>query len=216
MRTNKGNQHPGMTFVRRGWHLIACGCVALILVSGCGFLGGGGDDTDQQQPPAAVARKAKKANASATAATEPSQEEKNRLSLEKLRAIQEAKMREYVFSPEGKLDPFRPIEALIAPREAQVATEQTTPLTPLQKMELSQLKLVAVVMANDNTRALVEDSTGMGYIVQVGTLMGTRGGQVVGIQPDKIEVKEFVQNYLGEKKSRIKELKLNPIEGEKK
>jgi Tfp pilus assembly protein PilP len=56
----------------------------------------------------------------------------------------------------------------------------------------------------------------MGYIIQVGTPMGTSNGRVTVISNDKVEVEEYFRNYLGEQKSRIAELKLKAIEGEKK
>ena len=149
-------------------------------------------------------------------ATAPSKPEKKKVSLEELTALQEAGPQKYVFDPACLRDPFIPIDAVkSAKAPGQEVAEQEKRLTPLQKFDLSQFKLVAVVMAGDNTRALVEDSGGMGYIIQPGTPIGMRGGHVLSILKDKILVEEYTVNYLGEKKSKTSELKLHPIgEGE--
>ena len=146
--------------------------------------------------------------------TEKPAEDEGPLTIEKLEAKLVEKMKGYKFNPEGRVDPFRPIDAVLEASAKPETTEEEVPLPPLQKMELSQLKLVAIIQAGDKTRALVEDSTGTGYIIKVGTLMGTRGGQVTSIKPDKIEVAEDYKDYLGKTKVRISELKLRPKEGE--
>lgn len=190
-------------------------CLALaLLTGGCGFFGGGEDEGPQNKVTVSL-KPAAKAVKPAPQAAAAAEDDKDKLTLDKLRQMQEEKAQSYIFLPEGMLDPFRPITVVTEARPAQAEGAPEVPLTPLQKMELSQLKLVAVVEAGENTRALVEDSTGMGYIVQVGTLMGTRNGQVVDIKPDRVEVQEMFKNYLGEQKARVSVLKLNPIEGEK-
>ncbi|MBF0530707.1 MAG: pilus assembly protein PilP [Deltaproteobacteria bacterium] len=142
--------------------------------------------------------------------------EKN--TLEKLRALMEAKKNGYVFKLEGIADPFRPIPAVMAAKAAETKEPPVEELTPLQKMELSQVKLVAVVTSSTGgpTRALVEDSTGMGYIVQLGTPIGRRNGKISGIFTDRVEVQESFKNYLGEEKTNLAVLKLYPMEDEQK
>jgi Tfp pilus assembly protein PilP len=48
--------------------------------------------------------------------------------------------------------------------------------TALQKLDLSQLKITAIVKAKDRAWAMVKDSSGTGYVVKKGTYMGTKGG----------------------------------------
>jgi|GEM_PF-313316 len=219
--------HPVRFFRLRPWRLILVGLVALALSSGpgCGFLGGG----DKEEPKTKVSVTVKTKERAEPDKTKPAPAEKNapagveekapgeeKLTLEKLQAMQEAKAKEYIFQPEGLLDPFRPIEGASQVRRVEAAPEQEEPLTPLQKMELSQVKLVAVVLAGEGTSALVEDSTGLGYIVKVGTPIGTNKGKVVGIFDDRVEVEEVYKNYLGQTKTRLSALKLRTIEGEQK
>ncbi len=197
---------------RAGLPLTLCLALALIM-GGCGFFGGGEEEAAQNKVTVSLKPKAAAKPAAQAAAAE--EEDKDKLTLDKLRQMQEEKAKSYVFLTDGMLDPFRPITIVTEARPVEAEGTLQVPLTPLQKLELSQLKLVAVIEAGENTRALVEDSTGMGYIVQVGTLMGTKNGQVVDIKPDMVEVQEQFKNYLGEQKARVSVLKLNPIEGEK-
>jgi Tfp pilus assembly protein PilP len=89
-------------------------------------------------------------------------------------------------------DPFRPFTLDL---KAQRAGDG--PLTPLQKYELGQLKVAGVIAGMDPPRAMVEDSSGMGYIVTVGTPMGRNGGVVRAIEPGKIIVEENYLDFYG-------------------
>jgi len=179
----------------------------LTIYGGCGLLDGGGDESQSQ------AKKPLAPEPAAAKTAAPEQEE-SRLTLEKLIKMQEAKLKAYVFSPKGMLDPFRPIEAIAITGKSDAPKEPVKPLTPLQKMELSQLKLVAIVLADQNTRALVEDASGLGYILEIGTLIGRRDGQVVAIHSDGVDVEETYKDYLGNVKTRVSTMKLRKREGE--
>lgn len=116
---------------------------------------------------------------------------------------------------ENIFDPFMPAATVSSDPEAntlQTAIEERLP--PLQRIELNQIRLVAVVVPESGGRtALVEDSTGIGYIVQVGTPIGRKNGRVVAIHGDRLEVEEKVKNFMGEDKSRIAEIRLYQGEG---
>jgi len=109
------------------------------------------------------------------------------------------------------LDPFQP---LIQEKKEIPAPEIEKPekpqriLTPLEKMELSQIKLVAVVIMDDRKIAMVEEATGKGYEVDIGTYMGKNGGQVVDITFDTVVVKEMVTDYKGNQTERIREINM--------
>jgi len=53
--------------------------------------------------------------------------------------------------------------------------------TPLQRIDVGRLRLVAVVSDTTVARALLEDETGLGYIATLGTPVGRRGGVVAGM-----------------------------------
>jgi type IV pilus assembly protein PilP len=121
------------------------------------------------------------------------------------------------YEPKSQLDPFMPLIQEKAPGPSEVL-EPDKPqriLTPLEKMSLSQIKLVAVVIGENKKIAMVEEATGKGYEVRIGTYMGKNGGQVVDIQSDHIVVKELVADFKGIVTERFQELKLHkPDNGE--
>lgn len=89
----------------------------------------------------------------------------------------------------GRRDPFRP------PRAASgVADTQT----PLQRFEIGQLRLVAIIYNTREPRAVVEDDAGLGYIVKVGTPIGTNGGAVRAIEKGRVLVREDAQDFYGD------------------
>ncbi len=116
------------------------------------------------------------------------------------------------YNPEGKLDPFA---SLYKEKPVAVAGEKSPkkprrPLTPLEKVDLSQLKLVAIIRAASGNRALVEEASGKGYVIKKGTYIGTRSGKVDKILPDRIIVEEEVKDFDGKVSVREIEVKLKP------
>jgi Tfp pilus assembly protein PilP len=62
--------------------------------------------------------------------------------------------------------------------------------TPLERLDLDQVRLVALVHDALPPRALLEDAAGIGYIVGLGTPIGRRGGTVVAIEPSRLRIRE--------------------------
>jgi len=115
----------------------------------------------------------------------------------------------------GKIDPF---ESLI-----QEKTEESQPLiderpkrilTPLEKIELSQIRLVAVIIMKNRQVAMVEEANGKGYEVGIGTYIGKNQGKVSEIKDSSIVIKELVKDYKGKLKERFQEIKLHKIDNE--
>jgi type IV pilus assembly protein PilP len=110
-------------------------------------------------------------------------------------AQKEAQTKEpYVYNPEGKLDPFRPFIDALASKQQQ---RPEVPLTPLQKFNINQLKLVGIIRGGSETKALIQDPSNKGYIVDVGTLIGPNWGRVVEITPAQVIVVEEHKDALG-------------------
>jgi Tfp pilus assembly protein PilP len=96
----------------------------------------------------------------------------------------------------GKVDPFAPLFR-DEPKKDKKKPE-FVPKTPLQKMDLDQFKLVAILRSRKmGPRGLVEDSTGKGFVVQPGTYIGNKGGQVIRIEEDRLIVKEPGEDMYG-------------------
>lgn len=106
-----------------------------------------------------------------------------------------------VYDPQGKLDPFVPLfqeeQAQAAAAAAKKIEKSARPLTPLEKVDLSQLQLVAVIRALSGDRAMVQDASGKGFMVKKGTYIGTRSGKITAILEDRIIVEEEVEDLYG-------------------
>jgi type IV pilus assembly protein PilP len=121
-----------------------------------------------------------------------------------------------IYNPKGKIDPFEPLfkeqKAIAqAPKEKR---QKRIPRTPLERIDLSQLKLVAIVLAASGNRAMVEEASGKGYILSTGTYIGTNAGKVVKIDKDQVIVAEEIEDVMGNVKIRNTELKLPRPPGE--
>ena len=101
------------------------------------------------------------------------------------------------YSSAGRRDPFQPFglkaKAQRRPRES---------LSPLERYEIGQLKLVGVVSDAKEPRAMIEDSAGLGYIVKVGTLIGPDEGKVRAIKRNELVIEETYIDFYGARKLR--------------
>lgn len=100
------------------------------------------------------------------------------------------------YSPMGKRDPFQ------APMKAQAKRRPRENLSPLERYEIGQLSLVGVVWDIKDPRAMVEDSSGLGYIVRVGTPIGPNEGKIKQIKPAEVVIEENFIDFYGARKNR--------------
>ena len=121
----------------------------------------------------------------------------------------------------GKIDPFIPLvkeEPVVVEKkdlvDAKSEVREKRTKTPLEKIELSQLQLKAIIMAPSGNKALVEEANGKGYIIRKGTYIGRNDGKVVQILKDKVVVEELTENHEGKMIAREKEIKLPKNPGE--
>ena len=84
----------------------------------------------------------------------------------------------------------------------------------LQRLSISQVYLVGVILTKQN-RALIQDSSGMGYIITEGTLIGENSGIVTKIAKDGITIKQHFKDYMGRVTTREVVLALKKEEGVK-
>lgn len=119
-----------------------------------------------------------------------------------------------LYDPAGKIDPFEPLfqEKAVAVKKSK--RKKREPRTPLERIALSQLKLVGIILAASGNRALVEESSGKGYIIKKGTYVGTNAGKVVQIKKQTVIVEEEFEDVFGKTKTRQKALKLPKPPGE--
>jgi len=82
---------------------------------------------------------------------------------------------------------------------------------PLEKFDLSVLKLVAIMKMGDSRAAMVEDDEGKGYVVRKGGYIGRDSGRVVSISDRGLVILEDVINPAGEIVKRKAKMTLNEI-----
>jgi type IV pilus assembly protein PilP len=124
---------------------------------------------------------------------------------------------EYDYDFDSLKNPFLPLfsDASAAPKEKKHKKQRDPKeLTPLEKVDLSQLKLVATLRADSGNKALVEDSTGKGYVVKEGTYIGINSGSIVEITNKSIVVEEEIETLTGDVKIQKREIKLQKAPGE--
>lgn len=102
------------------------------------------------------------------------------------------------YDPTGIPDPFQP------PKEDLGQAGRM----PLEQFEVSDYELVAIVFGSGTQKAMVQDLTGKGFLVTVGTRIGKRGGKIISIGQKEIIVKEPFTDLLGRKKIRRVSLKI--------
>ncbi|MFQ6759068.1 MAG: hypothetical protein D9V46_09760 [Deltaproteobacteria bacterium] len=136
-----------------------------------------------------------------TAATDPNQ------ALES--ALASGQALPFIYNRE-RPDPFFPfLTQEIMKAEAKAKAE----LTGTQKYEPAQLTLVAIVSGKRGLLAMVQDSSGIGYVLRKGTKIG-ENGEVVQIAHDKVIIEQSLKTVTGERTSRKIEMTLSK-EGEK-
>jgi Tfp pilus assembly protein PilP len=108
-----------------------------------------------------------------------------------------------VKSKELNRDPFRPMTL-----RTKVSKAPRENLSPLERYELSQLKLVGIVWDIKEPRAMVEDSGGLGYVIKVGTPIGSNDGKVKAIHRNEVVVEEFYSDDYGTRTKRDVGIKL--------
>jgi type IV pilus assembly protein PilP len=136
-----------------------------------------------------------------------------------LPAEQVGKQLTYFYDPKGKPDPFQPLfatEVQLPPAKKKKGKEKKRPpLTPLQRIDLSQLKLVGIIVSPTGNNALVEEPSGKGYVIAKGTYLGTNFGRVKQILNDRVIVEEEVEDFTsGEMKPQTRELRLQKRPGQ--
>ena len=138
-----------------------------------------------------------------------------------LLAEQAGKQPGYLYDPKGKPNPFQPLFATetpqqrMAPGKKKGKEEKRLPLTPLQRIDLSQLKVVGIIVSPAGNKALVEEPSGKGYVISKGTYVGTNFGRVKKVLIDRVIVEEEVEDFFsGGMKPQATELELQKKPGQ--
>lgn len=124
-----------------------------------------------------------------------------------------------IYDPKKRLDPFAPLfrdenEKLSIEKSGKTKRVRREAQTPLEKIGVDQLKLVAIIRGAKGNRAMVEDASGKGYILKNGTYVGLNSGRVININKESIVIEEDIETILGEYTTQKREIKLQKPPGE--
>ncbi len=101
---------------------------------------------------------------------------------------------QYTYSPVGKRDPFRsPLVDVVGADDR----DDEERLTALQRWDLDQLTVRAIVSATANPVAMVLDPEGHGHMVRRGALIGRNWGRVAAIRRDCLVITEQRRDATG-------------------
>jgi len=111
----------------------------------------------------------------------------------------------YSYDPKSRRDPFQALTKAIK-------KERELDVPPLQRYQLSDVKILGIVWGGYGYHALVQTPDGKGYTVKEGMLMGTNNGVIKAITDKAIVVSEPAFDFSGKKIEKEVELLLRPKE----
>jgi len=114
----------------------------------------------------------------------------------------------YHYDPAGRKDPF---EVLLELRKPLIVADE--PLTPLQQVDLGQLRLIGVIVGKGEPMAMVSAPGGKSYILKKGVKVGRNNGVVIGVDPEGVSVQEKYYDFVGEVRESVQKIELPKREG---
>ncbi|HKT36007.1 MAG TPA: pilus assembly protein PilP [Nitrospira sp.] len=111
------------------------------------------------------------------------------------------------YDPAGRRDPFAPVLSQLAPGQADLT------LPPLQRVNLTDMNLIAIIWGAYGYTAMVQTPDGNGYSVRKGTRVGPNAGVVSAVTEKGIIVQERFTDVYGRKQEREYVKLLHPKEG---
>jgi type IV pilus assembly protein PilP len=114
----------------------------------------------------------------------------------------------YVYEPAGRRDPFLPLAQIRKP-----VSESGQPLTPLQKFDLGQFRLIGIIIGRNEPMAMVMAPGGKSYVLKRGIKIGKNAGQVINIREDAVVIEERFYDFAGEYRTSVQEIQLPKRQG---
>ena len=111
------------------------------------------------------------------------------------------------YDPSGRRDPFSPVLQQLQPGKVDAN------LPPLQRINVTELNLIAIVWGAYGYTAMVQTPDGFGYAIRRGTRLGLNNGVVSAITERGIIVQERFTDVYGKKQEREFVKLLHPKEG---
>lgn len=113
------------------------------------------------------------------------------------------------YQSENRRDPFVTLLKIREPIAEEVETE-----TPLQTFGLKELRLIAIVIGQDEPRAMVVAPDNKAYTLVTGIKVGRNRGIVQKITESEVVVEERFRDFSGGLRTEIKKITLPQDEGE--
>lgn len=123
---------------------------------------------------------------------------------------EEPKEPEFRYVAEGRRDPFVPLSKIKKPFRVEKRDE---PATPLQSYDISQFRLIGVIVGKGDPKAMVVAPDGKSYVLAKGTKIGKNNGVVEDINGEVILVKEKYYDFTGNVIENIQEITIPIREG---
>ncbi|MBN2693709.1 pilus assembly protein PilP [bacterium] len=141
--------------------------------------------------------------------------------IEEIKKKTEIVREDYIYSVVNKRDPFQDIfmktgigtnSLGITESTEKIGVEKISRTYDLQRFEIDELKLTAIIYGTAARRAILVDPTGKSHIVKEGEFLGKNYGKIAAIKADKLIVNE--ETYDIRKRKQIKNIivSLNPNE----
>ena len=161
--------------------LFFCALFFCFVLSAC-------DETTPQKP--AKVKKSSRAKAKAVKSATTEAEEPKEIA--------------YVYDPTDTRDPFKSPFSIII----EIQVDNQIPLTPLQKIDLDQLRLIGLIIGKGEPRAMVIAPDNKSFILKKGIKVGRNNGTVADITTEAVLIEEQYLDFVGETKKRIQKIKL--------
>ena len=98
---------------------------------------------------------------------------------------------EFSYSPKGRRDPFTPLIKKDVTRVVPKENRRPEKIKgPLEKFELSQFRLIAILVVKGSPHAMVKAPDGKSYTIKVGEYIGMNEGVVTNIETKVVDVDE--------------------------
>jgi len=112
----------------------------------------------------------------------------------------------YTYDPKSRRDPFQSLTSLVKVDRTRME------LPPLQRVQLSDVKLLGIIWGGYGYYGLVRTPDGKGYTVKEGMLMGTNKGVISAITNTAVTVSEPSIDMAGNKSTKDIVILLRPKE----
>ncbi len=115
--------------------------------------------------------------------------------------VEEKEMIRFHYDAKGRRDPF---QSIVVSSRLRKQPRMSGNLPPLQRKDISDLKLIGIVWGSFGPRAMITTSSGKGYPAYIGTRIGINHGIIREITQNEVVVEESLINIFGEpKKSEV-------------